>query len=882
MRNKLFIIASLFTLCGANLLAQAQADSTAVVQAPEETIQPADTQEEVAEPETATAPGTIEESISHTGDSVTVNEKSTAQLADYSAPQLYYINKIDVTGIQYLNPDIIAASTGLQRGDSVYLPSNYISQAISRLWSQRYFSDVEILARPVGDSLNLEIVLTERARVYRWDIQGVRKGEKTELLDNMKLKRGTELSDFVINNSKNSIRKYLVEKGFRNVQVDSKIENDTTVKNGVEVTFLVTKGPKVKIGEITFDDNEVFKDRKLRAQLKKIHKKDWRFWHGSKLKDKEYAEAKENLIDYYNSKGYRNAMIVSDSIYDISEKRIGVNFKMDEGNKYYFRNITWVGNSKYTTEQLQTLLRIEPGSTYDKKMLQKNLGIGKDASPDGMSITSLYQNDGYLFFQIDPSEVIIGSDSIDLQLKIFEGRQAYVNEVDISGNMSVNDEVIRRELLTYPGELYNRQLLMSTMQRLSQMEHFNPETLSPGINPVSSELVDISWPLTEQASDQFEVSGGWGANMFVFSIGVTLKNLSLKNFFKKSEWTPFPRGQNQQLSIRAQSNGQYYKAFSLNFLEPWLGGRKPNSLSVGAYYSEETNAYYFYQSGTKHFRTLGVSVGLGHRLSWPDPYFQVYYEASYQNYQLKDWVYFILQNGAANLFALKMVVSRNSVDQFIYPRSGSDFSVSLAATPPYSLWDGKDYASSSLSNQERYRWVEYYKTNLKAKWFYPLSRNNNLVLMARAEMGYLGYYNKHKLSPFEGFDVGGDGMSGYNLYGVENIGLRGYENSSLTPNRSNSQYASVYNKYTVELRYPFILQPSSTIYGLVFAEAGNAYQTWKQFNPFLLKRSLGLGVRLYLPMIGMIGVDWGYGFDKQVGANNKHGGQFHFMMGTQF
>lgn len=812
-------------------------------------------------------------------------ETTPAAMADYENPKLYYIKDITVSGIQYLNTDIIAASTGLQKGDSVYLPSSYLSQAASRLWSQRYFSDVDVLAHIEGDSINVELVLTERPRVYKWDIKGVRKGEKTELLDNMKLKRGHELSDFVLTNSKNSIYKFLAEKGFRNTTVETKIENDTTIKNGVNVTFLVDKGSRVKIADITFEGNEAFTDGQLRRALKKVHRKSWKFWSGAKLKDKEYAEAMDNLLDHYNSRGYRNATIVKDSIYPVNSKRIGVDITMDEGNKYYFRNITWVGNSKYETERLQAMLGIESGDLYDKRSLEKRLGIGKEGmNPDYPSISSLYQNAGYLMFNIDPAETIIGNDSIDLQMRIFEGKQFTVNEVGISGNLNVNDEVIRREMYVYPGELYDRSMLMNTMRQLMQMSHFNPEAMTPDIQPISNELVNINWALTEQASDQFEVSGGWGAGMFVFSVGVTLKNLSLRDFLKKDAWRPFPRGQNQQLSVRAQSNGTYYKAFSLSFLEPWLGGRKPNSLSVSAYYSEESNAYYAWQAGSGHFRTLGVSAGLGHRLKWPDPYFSIYYEASYQNYNLKDWGnYFIIDNGNAHVFALKGTLSRNSVDQPIYPRNGSEFAFTVAATPPYSLWDGKKYSDPNLSKGDRYKWVEYYKMNVKAKWHYPLTNNNNLVLMARAEMGYLGSYDKNKPSPFEGFDVGGDGMSGYNLYGVENIGMRGYENSSLTPkNESASRYATVYNKYTLELRYPFILQPSSTIYGLVFAEAGNAYPSWKKFDPFLLKRSAGFGVRLYLPMIGLIGVDWGYGFDNQYGERQKHGSQFHFMMGHQF
>lgn len=803
-------------------------------------------------------------------------------MADYSNPKPYILRNIDVHGVRNLDPSIIAASTGLDKGDTVFLPSNSISQAIERLWGQRYFSDVKILAQPVGDSLNLNIYLTERPRVYRWNFEGLRKGEVADLTENLKLKPGGELSDYVIDKNINAIRKHFSEKGYMNAQVDVRITNDTVVRNAVNVTFVVDRKHKVKIGDIVFEGNEVFPDSRLRNSMKKTHRKSWNIFKSAKLKPEEYETDKENVIDFYNSHGYRNASIISDSIYPINDKRIGIRIALDEGNKYYYRNISWVGNSKYKTEQLEMMLGLEKGDAYDKKTMNKRLGVGKEDNPEDMSIKSLYQNEGYLMSQIEPAEVIIGKDSIDLEVKIYEGKPYTINRVNISGNRRVNDEVIRRELYTNPGELYNRALLMRTMRELSQMQHFNPESLFPQINPVSNELVDISWPLEETASDRFEISGGWGAGMFVGSVGIQLNNLSIRNFFKKGAWRPYPQGQNQQLTLRAQSNGSYYKSFMASFTEPWLGGRKPNSLTVSAHYSDETNAYYFYQRGTKHFRTIGLAVGLGRRLNWPDQYFTIYNELSYQSYNMKDWDYFIFKNGASNIISLRTVFSRNSVDQPIYPRRGSEFTLSLALTPPYSLFDGKDYSNPNMPDRERYKWIEFHKWNLKVDWYFPLSSNNNLVLRAKAEMGYLGYYNKNKLSPFEGFDVGGDGMSGYNVYGVDIIGLRGYEEGSITPYSSTGDYARLYNKYTVELRYPFILKPQSQIFGLIFAEGGNAFSSWKQFNPFELRRALGVGVRVYLPVVGLIGVDWGWGFDKQVGATKPNGSKISFMMGQEF
>ena len=813
-----------------------------------------------------------------------------APMLDYEHPKQYIINKVKVSGIKYLDPEVVASMSGLTKGDTIMIPSDYLSSTLKTMWNQRIYSDVQILTEPVGDSVNIEIVLRERPRVYDWKLEGVRKGQMSELLETLKLKKGSELSDFVLNSSKDAIRKYFAEKGFYNADVSVRLENDTTLENVVNVFFVVDRKNRVKIGKIDFEGNTALSDRQLRRSFKKTHQKSINIFKGAKYKEKDYEEDKENLIDFYNSRGYRNATILSDSVYRINDKRLGIALKVDEGNKFYYRNVSWTGNSVYETRQLNDMLGISKGETYDKKTLHKRLGIGKHADYEDMSsISSLYQNNGYLFSSIDPGEVVVGEDSIDINVKIFEGKQAKINEVKISGNHRVNDRVIRRELYVRPGELYNRALLMQTIRQLNQMQHFDPEKTSPGIDlvPNSNELVDISFPLEEVASDKFEISGGWGSNMFVGSVGVQLNNVSLKNFFKGSEWRPYPHGQNQQLAIRGQTNGSYYKAISLNFTEPWLGGKKPNSLTVGLYYSDETDAYYAWQSGNRHFRTIGVSVGIGRRLSWPDRYFTIYNEISYQAYNLKDWSSFLVTNGTSNIFALKTVLARNSVDSPIYPRTGSEFSLSLTLTPPYSLFQKNvDYADPNLPDYKRYKWIEYHKWQFKAQWYYPLTNNNKLVLMARAEMGYLGSYNKNKPSPFEGFDVGGDGMSGYNVYGVEIVGLRGYENSALTPYTytadGRADYARAYNKYTMEIRYPFILKPSSTIYGLVFAEGGNAFKSWKEFDPFLIKRSIGVGARIYLPIVGMLGIDWGYGFDKAVGQTERSGSQVHFIIGTQF
>ncbi len=796
------------------------------------------------------------------------------------APRLYHIRNVNVHGVQYLNPDILKSSAGLIEGDSIYLPSNFISNAISRLWSQRFFSDVKIGAEIEGDSLDLEVFLKERPRVYNWEFEGISKGKKKDLLEKLKLKRGSELSDYVIDKNQKLIKQYWAEKGFRNTEVGVRIDNDTLRPGqAVTVTFLIDRKSKVKIGKINFTGNEQFPDKRLRRTFKKTHQKSINFFKGAKLNESDYENDKELLIDFYNSKGYRNATIVSDSIYPINEKRLGIDIDVSEGNKYYIRNVSWVGNSVYETDDLQRMFGVKKGDTYDKKSMHKRLGIGKEENPEDMSVKSLYQNEGYLMSQIEPAEVIIAPDSIDIEVKVFEGKQFTINEVGITGNQRVDDEVIRRELYTRPGELYNRSLLMQTIRTLGSMGHFNPEAVMPDIKPVTNDLVNVNWPLEEQASDQFNIAGGWGSGTFVGSVGITLNNLSIKNTFKKGAWRPYPMGQNQRLSLSAQTNGTYYKAFAFSFTDPWMGGKKPNSFTLSAHFSEQNNAYYVWQSATQYFRTYGVAAGLGKRLNWPDPYFTFYAEANYERYNLKNWTGFVVENGNSNLLSLKLVLARNSVDQPIYPRRGSEFSASVQATLPYSLWDGKDYSDQSMSDQDRYRWIEFHKWQFKAQWFQGFLRNSNLVLMLKAEMGYLGSYNKNKVSPFQRFEVGGDGMSGYNIYGIDIIAMRGYEDGALDP---SSYYSRGYNKYTAELRYPIILKPSSQIYVLGFLEGGNAFDSWKKFSPFRIKRSAGFGVRLYLPVVGMLGIDWGYGFDPPVNSTTKSGSQFHFVLGQQF
>ena len=852
--SKIWSLVLLLLMCGQSLWAQEQqaaADTTAVAQVVTDSVA-----DQPAFPKDAP-----------------MMERSRTQ-------KLYYIRKINVIGLKHLDPNLVKASAGLVEGDSVYLPSNFISNAITRLWSQRHYGDVRMGAEIDGDSLDLQLFLEERPRVYEWKFEGISTGKQKDIMEKLKLRRNSELSDYVLDKNQKLIKEYWKEKGFRNAEVTWRIDRDSARSQYATVTYIIDRKERVKVGQINFRGNEQFTSKRLRRTFKKTHQKSINFFKSSKLNDKEYLEDKELLLDFYNSKGYRNAAILRDSIYDIAPNRIAIDLDLSEGNKYYIRDVTWVGNSVYDTEQLQNMFAVKKGDTYDKKSMHKRLGIGREENPEEMSVKSLYQNQGYLMSQIEPTETIIGADSIDIQVKVFEGKPFTINEVGITGNVRVDDEVIRRELYTRPGELYDRSMLMQTIRMLGSMGHFNPEAIMPDIKPVSNELVNVNWPLEEQASDQFNIAGGWGSGTFVGSVGITFNNLSIKNTFKPGAWRPYPQGQNQRLSLSAQTNGTYYKAFSFSFTDPWVGGRKPNSLTLSAHWSEQNNAYYVWQTSTMHFRTLGLAVGLGKRLSWPDPYFTLYGELSYERYNLKNWNSFIMSNGNANLLSMKLVFGRNSVDQPIYPRRGSDFSISVQATLPYSLWDGKDYADESMPDAERYQWIEFHKWQLKSQWFQALTPNQNLVLMVKAEMGYLGHYNKHKTSPFERFEVGGDGMSGYNIYGIDIISMRGYEDGALDP--INDYYSIAYNKYTAELRYPVILKPSSQIYVLGFLEGGNAFDSWESFSPFKIKRSAGLGVRLYLPVVGMLGIDWGYGFDAPAGQTDKSGSQFHFVMGQQF
>ncbi len=800
-------------------------------------------------------------------------------------PKRYRMSDVNIHGVKNVNHNLIRSASGFVVGDSITLPSDFVSVAVAKLWSQRLYSDIEVGAVIDGEDVIIDLFMQERPRVLNWNFEGVSRSKIKDLTEELALRRNTELSDYVIDKNKKHILNYMSEKGYRNAAVELRVDNDSLRSHMVNVTFVIDQQSKQKIQEIVFEDNEAFDDKRLRRTFKETHQKSWNFFKSKRFKKDEYEEDKRLLIDFYNSQGYRNAVVLSDSIYQIDEKHIGVALKVDEGDKFYIRNVSWVGNSIYPTEMLEQMFGVQSGQVYDKKSMHRRLGVGRENNPQEQSISSMYQNSGYLASKIEPSEIIIGADSIDMEIKIFEGRPFTVNSVIISGNNRIDDEVIRRDLYTRPGELYNQALLMQTLQTLGMMGHFNTEALVPDIQPVTNDLVDIGFALDEVASDQINISGGWGSGSFIGSVGLTLNNLSTDNFFKKGAWRPYPMGQNQKLSIMAQTNGTYYKATSISFTDPWFGGKKPNSFTVAGHYSDQNDAYYAYQTPTAYFRTLGAAVGIGQRLSIPDPYFSLYSELAYTRYNLKSWSWsgvdlFDGGTGSANMISIKSVFSRNSVDQQIYPRRGSEFTLSLEVTPPFSLLDGVDYSDDSVGDDQRYKWVEFHKWEAGFKWYQTLSRNEDLVLMIAAEMGYVGYYNENKLSPFELYDLGGDGLTGYSSYGVDIVSLRGYDDSALNP--TTDSYSRGYNKYTIELRYPIVLEQSTQIYVLGFLEGGNGFDSWKTFSPFNIKRSAGFGVRLNLPMVGLLGVDWGYGFDAPNGSTTKSGSQFHFILGQQF
>ena len=830
---------------------------------------------------------------------------------DYSHPVKYKVGGITVEGNTFYSDQQIISLTGLRPGMEVTVPGEELSNIVDRLWLQRYFEDVALTVDSLsvaGDSAWFCLRIKERPRVSRWTFSGVSSSERKDIQERVNLRPGREFSEYVEKTTSDIIKRYFAEKGFLLCKVDAEVSKDSIIRNAIRVDFAIDKGEKIKVKEINFIGNEHVDDFKLARSMKKTKSnKLYNFFSSKKFNEEEYFNDKKNVISAFNEEGFRDARLVRDSIYYVEPNRLGIDLVFEEGDRYYFGDITWTGNSVYASDALNSVLAINKGDVYDVVTMNRRLyGGGKANEYD---ITKLYRDNGYLFFNVTPVETNIQNDSVDVELRISEGKQATLNDIIINGNTVTNEKVVRRQLFTRPGYLFSQTDFERSIREIASLGQFDPEAImsETGYSIIPNQLdntVDLVYNVTEKPSSQLEVSGGWGGNTFVATVGVSFNNFSTKRMFDKGAWRPVPLGDAQNLAFRFQTNGTYYTALTASFTEPWLFGKKPTSLNIGAYYTRQTNSYLALNilRNDRQMEVFGFSASIGTRLKWPDNYFVLYNGLSWQTYKLTNWYsgYFIFDDGIAHNLSYSLNLVRNSTDQQIYPRQGSEFSFLLQLTPPFSLLrkfdydaDGnkvavgsyKDVNYDNWTSSQRYKWIEYHKWKLSGGVYTRLA--GDLVLMTRAQFGYLGYYNRNwGYSPFEGFLVGGDGMSGYSTYGSEVISLRGYENYSLTPyepsayNSNGYAYAgNVYDKFTVELRYPVIMQPSSTIYVLAFLEGGNCWSDIRDFNPFQIKRSAGLGIRIYLPMLGLLGVDWGYGFDT---SDPSRRSQFHFVIGQQF
>ena len=835
-------------------------------------------------------------------------------------PKTYKLAGLTVTGIEGYEDYVLTGISGLTVGQELEVPGTAITDAVKRYWKHGLFSDVSISADSiVGDNIYLKIHLAPRPRISTINYNGLKKTEREDMEKKLGLLKGGQITPNMIDRAKILAKKYFEDKGYKNAEVFIRQRDDVAAKNQVILDIDVDKKEKLKVRSIIIDGDNQLGEKKIKGTLfskgafAKTHEagKLSNILKSKKFTPERWAEDKKNLITKYNEYGYRDAMIVKDSVWNVDPKHVDIYVKVDEGKKYYIRNIKWVGNTVYSTDYLSRLLDMKKGDVYNQTYLNKRLSQDEDA------VGNAYWNNGYLFYNLQPTEVNIVGDSIDLEMRITEGQQARINRVRINGNDRLYENVVRRELRTKPGDLFSKEALQRSARELASMGHFDPEAINPVPEPNYEDgTVDINYNLKQKSNDQVELSLGWGQTGVIGRVGLKLNNFSMANLFRRNREHRgiLPIGDGETLSLGAQTNGTYYQSYNAQYSTNWLGGKRPIQFSVGMSYSKQTdvssnyynsgymnnynnyrygygnynyNSYENYYDPDKYVKLLSVYAGWGKRLSWPDDYFTLSLQLQYQRYMLRNWRYFIMSNGSANNLNLNIALNRTSTDNQLFPRRGSDFSVSLTITPPWSKWDHKDYAhlatdrnspTYSQEQQEKYRWVEYHKWKFKARTFTALTSGQKcFVLMIRVEFGLLGSYNKNKKSPFETYYMGGDGMSGYSTgYAEETIGLRGYENGSLTPYGAEG-YA--YSRMSLELRYPFLLG-NTTIYGLGFVEAGNAWTETSKFNPFDMKRSAGLGVRIFLPMVGMMGIDWAYGFDKVFGT--KGGSQFHFILGQEF
>ena len=856
-------------------------------------------------------------------------------------PRNCEIGGIAVEGVEGYEDYVLAGLSGLSVGQMIEVPGSQITEAVKRYWRNGLFSKVSITADSiVGSKIYLCIHLGMRPRISSIHYNGIKKAEREDMETKLGMMRGGQLTPNMIDRAKILAKKYFDEKGYKNAVIDIVQRDDPEKPNQVILDVNIDKKAKMKVHKIIFDGNEKLTDSKIKGSLfskgafGKIHEagKLTNMFKSKKFTDERYHEAKQALIDKYNELGFRDATILEDSVSNYDDKHVNVYVKVDEGDKYFIRNITWVGNTVVTTDYLNAVLEMKKGDVYNQKHINKRLKEDDDAAGNW------YYNNGYVFSNIDPVEVNIVGDSIDLEMRVTEGPQAHLNHVRIYGNDRLYEEVVRRELHTKPGDLFNKEAITRSIRDIASMGFFDPEKVTPDIQPNGEDgTVDINWMLEQKSNDQLEFSLGWGQTGIIGKIGIKFNNFSIRNLFGKNKLHRgiLPYGDGEQLGFSFQTNGSYYSSLSANYGTNWFGGKRPNSLSVGVFYSKQSdissyyrnNAFYnnysmysygygSYNTGLYNYDSMldddktmtvfGASIGWGKRLRWPDDFFQLSLSLGYTRYMLRDWSYFYIHNGNCNNINLGLTLSRTSTDNQLFPRRGSEMVASVTATPPWSLFDNKDYAHLAKNSnsatyeqelQDVYRWIEYHKWKFKLRSFTALTGGQKcFVLMTRAEIGLLGSYNENKRSPFETFYVGGDGMSGYSYgYSEETIGLRGYENGSISYSaayeemmngRSISSYNSyAYDRFTLELRYPFMLG-NTTIYGLGFLEGGNAWAHAKDFNPFKMKRSAGLGVRIFLPMVGLMGIDWAYGFDdvyvNQAGSTKKGGSNFHFILGQEF
>ncbi len=808
---------------------------------------------------------------------------------DYAKPTEYEIGGVTVTGAGTLDQSVLQSISGLIVGDKIKIPGDAIATAIKNLWKEGFFEDVKVLATKIeGKNIFLEIQVKERPRLSKFSFTGVKKHEADDLRDKLKLNRGKVVTDNLMVNSKNEVLDHFIKKGYLNTKVTVTQKKDSTLVNSIILFIAIDKGSKVRIRKIDFHGNTALKDKKLRRAMKDTKQKKWySIFTSAEFIESDFEKDKEKVVEKYQSYGYRDAKIVKDSIYKIGLDHLGIDIYVNEGRKYYFRNITWVGNSKYASRDLDRALSIKKGDVYNQSVLESRLFM----NPNGTDISSLYMDDGYLFFQATPVEVMVEHDSIDLEIRMYEGKQATINKVLVKGNTKTNDHVIMREIRTRPGQLFKRSDIIRSQREISMLGYFNAEKL--GVTPTphpENGTVDIEYQVEEKSSDQLELSGGFGAGRVIGTLGVSFNNFSARNTFKKGAWQPLPSGDGQRLSIRAQASGLLYQSINMSFAEPWLGGKKPNSLTITPYYNVMSNGLPKSDPGRGYMHIFGTSVGFGKRKKFPDDFFMAQWEASYQYYELNGYsgynTVLAFDKGFANNINLKYTLSRNSVDDMTYPRSGSNVTFSAQLTPPFSLFDkleGKNINYAALEPQQKYKWLEYYKLKFTSAWYTRLA--GKLVLYTKLGYGWLGSYNQAKgLSPFERFYLGGSGLTGFNPFdGREIIALRGYDDGSVYGNYdplhlSNSGASSIL-KYTMELRYPISLNPSATIYGLAFTDAGNSWGTIKDFNPFDVKRSAGVGLRFFLPMFGLLGFDYAWRFDDIPYKPGMQKSQFHFTIG---